>query len=203
MNVSQIVGKWYDKNKRNLPWRMTRDPYKIWLSEIILQQTRVNQGLDYYRRFVENYPTITDLANAPVDEVLRLWQGLGYYNRARNLHKTAILVSELFKGNFPTDYAEIRKLKGIGDYTAAAIASIAFDKAYPVLDGNVYRFLSRFYGVNTPIDSVYGKRNFYKLAADLIDHKNPGRHNQAFMEFGATICLPKNPLCEECPLSEA
>lgn len=203
MNVSQILAKWYDKNKRPLPWRRTCDPYKIWLSEVILQQTRVNQGFDYYLRFIEKYPSIVDLANAPVDEVLRLWQGLGYYTRARNMHKTAEIIRDLFKGNFPSEYDEIKKLKGIGDYTAAAIASIAFGLAYPVVDGNVFRFLSRFYGIHIPVDSTQGKKVFYKLANEMMDTAAPGKHNQAVMEFGALVCLPKNPLCKECPINES
>lgn len=200
---SKILRDWYGKNGRNLPWRTTRDPYKIWLSEVILQQTRVDQGLPYYHRFAETFPSIVDLANAPEDQVLRLWQGLGYYSRARNLHAAAKQVRDLHNGAFPASYPEIRSLKGVGDYTAAAIASFAFDLPYPVVDGNVFRFLSRFTGDATPIDSTAGKKHFTALASELLDPAHAAEHNQAIMEFGALHCKPANPLCESCPFQFA
>ena len=192
--------KWYKFNKRDLPWRETKDPYRIWLSEVILQQTRVQQGISYYNRFTEAFPAVRDLANATEDEVLKLWQGLGYYSRARNLHKTAKIITEKYAGNFPTEYSEIIKLKGIGPYTAAAIASIAFSLPYPAIDGNVYRVLSRYFGIDTPINSTVGKNQFQKLAEELLHTGDPGMHNQALMEFGALQCSPKSPDCNKCPL---
>jgi A/G-specific adenine glycosylase len=194
---SKIV-EWYDRNKRNLPWRDTTDPYKIWLSEIILQQTRVSQGLPYYQRFVDAYPTIAALASASEQEVLRLWQGLGYYSRARNLHKCAKEISTKFSGRFPGNHDSLKLLPGIGDYTAAAIASFAFKEQVAVVDGNVFRVLSRIYGIETPINSPKGKTAFTELANQLIGSKHPDLHNQAVMEFGATFCTPKNPACENC-----
>ncbi|CAN5441667.1 A/G-specific adenine glycosylase [soil metagenome] len=198
-DFSKILRAWYRKKGRDLPWRSTSDPYKIWLSEIILQQTRVDQGTPYYHRFIDNFQTINDLANAHEDKVLRLWQGLGYYSRARNLHHAAKQLKEQHQGKFPANYSEIRALKGIGDYTAAAIASFAFNLPHAVVDGNVYRFLSRFFGITTAIDSSKGKKQFAELADSLLDHKHAATHNQAIMEIGAMICKPKNPLCEECP----
>jgi A/G-specific adenine glycosylase len=200
---SRILRDWYRKNGRNLPWRTTRDPYKIWLSEIILQQTRVDQGLPYYLRFIEAFPRIEQLAAAPEDEVLRLWQGLGYYSRARNLQSAAKQVVSEFNGQFPADFISIKSLKGIGDYTASAIASFAFDLPHPVLDGNVYRFLSRFAGIETPIDSTDGKKAFASLAAELFDPQHAAEHNQAMMEMGALVCKPANPNCDDCPFSMA
>ncbi len=200
---SKILRDWYKKNHRVLPWRGTRDPYKIWLSEIILQQTRVDQGLPYFMRFVEAYPDIVRLADAHPDEVLRLWQGLGYYSRARNLHEAARQVRDQYSGVFPADYQALRKLKGIGDYTAAAIGSFAFDLPYPVVDGNVYRFLARFTGESTPIDSNPGKKKFAEIAASLFDPDHAAEHNQAMMELGATVCKPSNPACDCCPFSLA
>jgi A/G-specific adenine glycosylase len=193
----KIVG-WYLENKRDLPWRRTNDPYKIWLSEIILQQTRVIQGLPYYERFVKKYPTVKSLAGAPEQDVLRLWQGLGYYTRARNLHKCAKRVAESLGSRFPDSFSELKLLPGIGDYTAAAIASIAFKESVAVVDGNVFRVLSRLFGSETPINSPEGKKYFSELANQLIPEKNPDLHNQAMMEFGATFCTPKNPSCESC-----
>ncbi len=193
---------WFSVNKRELPWRETDDPYAIWLSEIIMQQTRINQGLSYYLKFIQNYPTVIKLAHAPEDDILKLWQGLGYYSRVRNLHHTAKIISSNFNGKFPDTYGELIKLKGIGEYTAAAIASIAFNQPHAVVDGNVYRFLSRLYGIETPIDTTIGKNEFKKLANKLIDIKNPGEHNQAMMEFGSLQCLPKNPNCESCPFQK-
>ena len=189
---------WYSHAFRPLPWRETRDPYAIWLSEIILQQTRVDQGLAYYHRFLELFPTVLDLANAPEDEVLRCWQGLGYYSRARNLHAAAKMIRDEMAGNFPSTHKEILSLKGVGPYTAAAISSIAFQLPHAVVDGNVYRFLSRLFGIETPIDSPKAQQQFSALAQELMDVKQPGNFNQAMMEFGATVCKPAAPLCEAC-----
>jgi len=198
--ISDKLIAWYKKNKRDLPWRNTNDPYKIWLSEIMLQQTQVAQGLSYYIKFTETFPTITDLAKAPEDKVMRLWQGLGYYSRARNLHAAAKVVAKNHKGKFPETYDEIKELKGIGDYTAAAIASIAYDLPHAVVDGNVYRVLSRLFNINTPINSSQGKKEFQLLADELLNHKHPAIHNSAIMEFGALWCKPQNPKCKNCPL---
>jgi A/G-specific adenine glycosylase len=192
---------WYQKNKRELPWRKTSDPYKIWLSEIILQQTRVNQGIDYYYRFIEKFPTVQDLAKASIDEVLLLWQGLGYYSRARNMYSSAKLIAENNNGNFPLTFSELKKLKGVGDYTAAAIASIVYNEAVPVLDGNVYRVLSRYYAIEVPVDIAKNKLLFLKHAENILDRRQPGIFNQAIMELGAIICTPKQPKCAECPIA--
>lgn len=202
MNVSKALLKWYDLNRRDLPWRTTSDPYIIWLSEIILQQTRVGQGLPYFQKFISKYPIISDLARAPEDEVMKLWQGLGYYSRARNLHATAKRVNEIYGGIFPSDYELIRQLKGVGDYTAAAIASMAFGQPRAVVDGNVYRVLSRLFSEKTPVDSAAGKKLFAHIANGLLDQKKPGNFNQAMMELGAMICKPANPLCVSCPLND-
>ncbi|MDP2336506.1 MAG: A/G-specific adenine glycosylase [Bacteroidota bacterium] len=196
------IHTWYSLYKRDLPWRKTRNPYFIWLSEIILQQTRIDQGLAYYLRFTEEFPTISSLADASEDQILKLWQGLGYYSRARNLHFTAKYIRQQLNGEFPGDYDSIRSLKGIGEYTAAAIASISFNLEYAAVDGNAYRVLSRFFGITEPIDSSAGKKIFTNLAKELIMGTNPGMHNQALMEFGALQCTPKNPDCLKCPLSE-
>ncbi|MDR0437105.1 MAG: A/G-specific adenine glycosylase [Bacteroidales bacterium] len=197
--MKKLLFDWFSQKKRDLPWRHTKDPYLIWLSEVILQQTQVVQGLSYYLNFSSKYPTIEDLANAPEDEVLKVWQGLGYYSRARNLHKTAKIVTETYNGIFPNNYDEIRALPGIGDYTAAAIASFAFDLCYPVLDGNVSRVISRMFGVITPIDTLAGKAELMKILNKQIDKKNPAEFNQAIMEFGAIQCKPRGTLCETCP----
>ncbi len=197
-SFSNRIIEWYEEYKRNLPWRNTKDAYLIWLSEIILQQTRVEQGTPYFNRFVEQYPTITDLANAPIDDILKLWQGLGYYSRARNLHETAIIIKNKFKGIFPDDYSEIIALKGIGEYTASAIASFAFDKPYPVVDGNVMRVVSRIFGIFTPIDAYEGKNKIYEIVNKLIDKNKPSDFNQAIMEFGALQCVPVKPKCDSC-----
>jgi len=196
------INTWYSAHKRALPWRETSDPYHIWLSEIILQQTRVQQGINYYHRFIEEFPTVFDLANASEDQVLKLWQGLGYYSRARNLHSTAQHIVNKYNGVFPNDYKTILSLKGIGPYTAAAIASIAFDLPYPAIDGNVYRIVSRYFGINSPIDSEKGKNEIYEIAKELMPGHNAGFHNQALMEFGALQCIPKAPNCSICPLIE-
>lgn len=193
----KIIG-WYDLNRRDLPWRNTKDPYKIWLSEIILQQTRIDQGINYYLKFIKRYPTITQLANADQDEVYKLWQGLGYYNRASNMLKTAKIVLSDYGGKLPTNYVELLKLPGIGSYTAAAIGSIAFGINKPVVDGNVFRVLSRLFAIKTPINSTKGKKEFEKLASELMDDNPPGEFNQAMMEFGALYCKPINPGCEKC-----
>ena len=198
MRFSIDLIQWYNKNKRDLPWRKTKDAYTIWLSEIILQQTRVDQGLSYFYKFIENYPTVNDLAKAPEEEVLKHWQGLGYYSRARNLHYTAKHITANYNGIFPNNYNEIIALKGVGEYTAAAISSFSFNQAYPVIDGNVYRVLSRVFGIEQAIDSTQGKKTFKTLAQELIDSKNPATYNQAIMEFGALQCTPKNPNCSNC-----
>ena len=197
-DISVKIGLWYDKNQRDLPWRHTQDAYRIWLSEIILQQTRVVQGMEYYLRFIERYPTVADLAKAEEDEVLKMWQGLGYYSRARNLHKAAKQVT----GNFPTNYDELIKLKGVGPYTAAAIASFSSDECVAVVDGNVYRVLSRLFDIETPIDSTKGQKEFLALATELLPTKGAGRHNQAMMELGALCCTPASPQCTDCPVAD-
>ncbi len=194
---------WYLQNKRDLPWRGLRDPYAIWLSEIMLQQTRVEQGLPYYNRFRAAFPTVQHLAEAPEEDVLKLWQGLGYYSRARNLHATAKYVWFDRGGEFPDSYSGLLELKGVGDYTASAIASICFDEPQAVVDGNVYRVLSRYFGVDEPIDGSSGKRLFRELAQQLIDHTQPGTYNQAIMEFGARQCVPRNPACSHCVLADS
>ncbi|MCB0771328.1 MAG: A/G-specific adenine glycosylase [Flavobacteriales bacterium] len=192
---------WYREHQRPLPWRADRDPYRVWLSEVILQQTRVDQGMAYWERIVARYPTVADLASAPEDEVLKHWQGLGYYSRARNLRTAAQQVVKEHRGAFPERYEALRGLKGVGEYTAAAIGSICFGLPEPVVDGNVYRVLSRVFGLSTPIDSTAGRKEFRALAATLLDPKQPGDHNQAVMELGATVCTPKTPRCSDCPLS--
>ena len=201
MEFSEVLIDWYQKNHRELPWRNSEDPYPIWLSEIILQQTRVAQGLPYFERFTEKYPTVQDLANAPIDDVLKLWQGLGYYSRARNLHTAAKQVVADFNGEFPANYKDLLSLKGIGPYTAAAIASFAFQLPHAVVDGNVYRVLARYYGVELPINRPSGQKYFQKLADEVLNQKRPDLHNQAIMEFGALQCKPQNPDCLSCPLS--
>lgn len=195
---SKKIVEWYQACHRDLPWRNTQDPYKIWLSEIILQQTRVLQGLPYYQKFIQYYPDITSLAEAKEQGVLRLWQGLGYYTRARNLHKCAREVVKNHDGRFPRTFGELKALPGIGDYTAAAIASFAFHQSVAVVDGNVYRVLSRVFGIDENIASPSGKKFFSELANKLIPIQDPGTYNQAVMEFGATHCLPQNPKCETC-----
>jgi A/G-specific adenine glycosylase len=200
-SISKSIVSWYQKNKRDLPWRNTKDPYLIWLSEIILQQTRVEQGLPYYERFSASLSSVKKFAAASEHDILKMWQGLGYYSRARNMHKTAKQVVETYGGKFPETYTELKQLKGIGDYTAAAIASFAFNLPHAVLDGNVYRLLSRFFGIETPIDTPQAKKQFAKLADDLMDKKNAALHNQAMMEMGAMVCKPKNPICDACPLA--
>ena len=199
-DISKILIDWYQDNMRNLPWRETTDPYKIWVSEIILQQTRVAQGLEYYLQFVKTFPTVYALAESSEKEVLKAWQGLGYYSRARYLHEGAKSVVTLYDGKLPETYKDIIAIKGIGEYTAAAVLSIAHNKPYAVVDGNVYRVLSRLFAIDTPIDTTAGKKRFAKLADELLDKSRPGKHNQAVMEFGALCCTPAQPLCQSCPL---
>ena len=196
---SETLIEWYGANGRDLPWRKTSDPYRIWISEIVLQQTRVAQGMDYFRRFMERFPDVTSLAEAPEDEVMRCWQGLGYYSRARNLHEAA----RSMNGRFPDTYQGVRALKGVGDYTAAAICSFAYQMPYAVVDGNVYRVLARYWGIDTPIDSTEGKKLFARLAQELLDPRRPALHNQAIMDFGALQCTPQSPACRECPLADS
>ena len=192
--------RWYTLNRRDLPWRETRNPYIIWLSEIILQQTRVAQGLPYFHAFMNKFPTVEALANAPEEDILRTWQGLGYYSRARNLHACARNIVIDRNGKFPDNYKGLLGLKGVGPYTAAAIASFAYREQVAVVDGNVYRVLSRFFGLDADISSHHGKKAFGKLANEIIPEKTPDKYNQAIMEFGALQCIPKNPNCQQCPL---
>lgn len=201
MQFQQDIISWYLVNKRDLPWRNTKDPYLIWLSEIILQQTRVAQGLPYFERFCQHFPTVFDLASADEQAVLNLWQGLGYYSRGRNLHQSAKYIVQNLNGEFPTSYAELLKLKGIGAYTAAAIASFSAGHVHAVVDGNVYRVLSRYFGVEEAIDTTIGKKVFAELADSLIQDVDPGIYNQAIMEFGAIQCKPARPDCDSCPLN--
>lgn len=202
MNFDKKLRTWYLENKRDLPWRTTTHPYYIWLSEIILQQTRVAQGMPYYFKFVKAFPSVEDLANASEEEVLKLWQGLGYYSRARNLQAAAKHVVNELNGNFPDSYKELMKLKGVGDYTASAVASFCYGEPVAVVDGNVYRVLSRIFGIDTPINSTQGKKQFKELAQELLDEKDPATFNQGLMEFGALHCTPQKPLCETCPFSQ-
>jgi len=211
-----IIRAWYEKNKRELPWRRTRDPYCIWISEVILQQTRVDQGIDYYKRFIETFPDVGSLALAGEDQVLKMWQGLGYYSRARNLHRAAKYILEQRGGVFPRTYNELLELSGVGPYTAAAIASICFGEARAVVDGNVARVIARLFGVDEPVNGPEGMKQVSRLARELLEEETPapysvihepegstgpGRHNQAMMEFGALQCIPHSPFCEACPLS--
>lgn len=194
------IEDWYARSKRDLPWRHTADPYKIWVSEVILQQTQVAQGLDYYRRFLERFPDVRQLALASEDDVLHQWQGLGYYSRARNMHQAA---KQILEQGFPNTYAGLLKLKGVGEYTAAAIASIAFGQPHAVVDGNVYRVLSRYLGDDTPIDTTQGRKLYRTLAHEMLDKRQPALYNQAIMDFGAMVCTPKSPAClQDCPLAE-
>lgn len=197
-----ILLKWNRQdNTRQMPWKGEKDPYKIWLSEIILQQTRVEQGLDYYNSFIRTFPDVHKLAKAPDEKVFKLWEGLGYYSRCRNLIFSARYISNELKGQFPTTYDDIKNLKGVGPYTAAAISSFAFNLPYAVVDGNVFRVLARIFGVSEPIDSTEGKKKFTELANQLLDKNQPGRYNQAIMDFGAVICKPL-PLCDRCPFQK-
>ncbi len=200
MKAVLLIVDWYQKNKRDLPWRNTRNPYLIWLSEVILQQTRVEQGLPYYLKFADKYPTVKKLAAAKDDDVMKLWQGLGYYNRAKNMLKTARIVVDDCKSVFPSTYNGLIELKGIGPYTAAAIASFAFDEPKAVVDGNVYRVLARVFGIDEPINGPKGKKLFAELAQEIMDTQAPSTYNQAVMELGATVCKPTSPKCGECVL---
>jgi A/G-specific adenine glycosylase len=201
-HFSSILLQWNrKKNNRQMPWKGEKDPYKIWLSEIILQQTRVEQGLDYYNKFIKAFPDVHKLAKAPAKKVFKLWEGLGYYSRCRNLIISAKYISKELKGNFPDSYEDIKALKGIGPYTASAISSFAFNLPHAVVDGNVYRVLARIFGIHTPVDSAAGKKKFVDLANKLLDKTWPGLHNQAIMDFGAVICKPV-PLCDQCPFKK-
>ena len=201
MSFNSNLTNWFDKNKRELPWRKSNDPYKIWLSEIILQQTQVKQGLPYYNKFLKNYPNIYELARSSENEVMKNWQGLGYYSRARNLHFPAKYIVHELNGIFPKKYIDLIKLKGVGDYTASAIASICFDESVAVLDGNVFRVLSRYFGIEIPVNSTHGIKHFKSLAKSLLPKKRIGDYNQAVMEFGALQCKPKLPNCRICPIN--
>lgn len=203
MSFNYLILIWFDENKRNLPWRETNDPYPIWISEIILQQTRVVQGWDYYVRFLERFPTVQELAKSDEQEILKLWQGLGYYSRARNLYETAKHIVVNCHGKFPTDFNALKKLKGVGDYTAAAIASISFNQAVPAIDGNAMRVYARYFNLSLDISDHKTKKYFFDLGLEIMDKKRPGDYNQAVMELGALICLPKNPKCEICPVNDS
>jgi len=202
MYIESEIINWYKKNKRDLPWRNTKNPYEIWISEVILQQTRVNQAIGYYYIFLENFPDVQALANASEYDILKVWQGLGYYSRARNLHSSAKYIVDELRGVFPQSYLELLKLKGIGNYTAAAIASFAFNEKVAVVDGNVFRVLSRLYAESTPINSAKGKKLFFDLATKLIENQEPYIFNQAIMEFGAMHCTVKSPDCPNCVVKE-
>jgi len=203
MRFSKTLIQWYLQNKRDLPWRNSTNPYIIWLSEIMLQQTRVAQGLPFFLRFTEAFPTVFDLANASEEQVLKLWQGLGYYSRARNLHKTAKQIAFELKGEFPKNYNDLLQLKGVGEYTAAAIASFAYNENVPVVDGNVFRVLSRYFDIETDIASAGGKKEFTQLASELLPKGKANEFNQAIMEFGALLCVPKNPDCQNCVFNDS
>jgi A/G-specific adenine glycosylase len=203
MIFSNRLIKWYLQHKRDLPWRETTNPYLIWLSEIMLQQTRVAQGIPYFFSFIEEFPTVFDLANASEEQVLKLWQGLGYYSRARNLHKTAQYIASEYNGVFPDNYNDLLKLKGVGEYTAAAIASFSYNEAVPVVDGNVFRVLSRYFDIDTDIALISTKKEFSALAYELIPKDNPATFNQAIMEFGALQCVPKSPNCGNCVFNDS
>ena len=198
---AQALTRWYAQNKRELPWRKTNDPYKIWIAEIILQQTTVSQGISYYERFLEKYGNVAALASAPVDDVLKTWQGLGYYSRARNLHHAACQVMETRGGKLPANYDEWLKLKGVGEFTAADLCALAFGECRPAIDGNGYRVLSRCHGIDTPINTTSGKKEFAALAQELITGCNPADFNQGLMDMGALQCVPRNPDCPLCPLA--
>ncbi|MEG1621844.1 MAG: A/G-specific adenine glycosylase [Alistipes sp.] len=201
-DFSNTLLAWYEAHQRDLPWRQTHDPYLIWISEAILQQTRVAQGLAYYQRFITQYPDIQTLASSSIDEVMKLWQGLGYYSRARNLHAAAQTIVAHFHGEFPRSYEEVRSLRGIGDYTAAAICAFAYNTPCAVVDGNVYRFFARLFNLDTPINTSAGHKLFAQIATSLIDTQQAALWNQAVMEFGALHCLPNQPLCTTCPFAE-
>lgn len=200
IDITTRLLNWYNINKRDLPWRESTDPYRIWLSEVILQQTRIIQGWDYYLRFTDRFPDVQSLAKAEEEEVLKLWQGLGYYTRARNLHAAAKQIMSQFKGVFPSEYSDILSLKGVGTYTAAAISSIAFNAPYAVIDGNVNRVITRLFAVKDPIDTAAGKKNISEIAHALLPYGQSGKYNQAIMDFGSLVCTPAGPKCADCPL---
>jgi A/G-specific adenine glycosylase len=197
-SLTEKLQEWYRSSHRELPWRKTKNPYKIWISEVILQQTRVEQGLPYYHQFIRQFPDVKSLASAPLHQVMKQWQGLGYYSRARNLHDASKQIVNEFRGKFPSGFDELLSLKGVGYYTAAAIASIAFNKPHAVVDGNVMRVLARLFAIDLPVNSTAGIQFFREKAHTILDKKNPSTHNQALMELGALICKPVNPLCNEC-----
>ncbi|MCB9001160.1 MAG: A/G-specific adenine glycosylase [Bacteroidales bacterium] len=201
MDFKEVLLDWYKKNGRELPWRGISTPYFIWVSEVILQQTRVNQGMEYYFRFISKFPDIESLANAPIDELMKVWQGLGYYSRARNLQAGARQVVSDYGGKLPETYEELLKIKSLGHYAAAAVASFAFNKVVPAVDGNVFRILSRVFGIFTPIGSTSARKEFFSLAQELISKENPAAFNQAIIDFGALVCTPRNARCETCPMS--
>jgi A/G-specific adenine glycosylase len=202
MDFNKIIIKWYNENRRELPWRETKNPYYIWISEVILQQTRVAQGLEYYNRFISTFPTIKDLANADIDKVMKIWQGLGYYTRARNLHSSAKQILTDYNGKMPSTYSELLKIKGLGPYSAGAIASFAYGEAVPAIDGNVYRVLSRVFGLFSSSETASGKKEFYNLTLELMDKENPDTFNQALLDFGALQCVPRSPNCADCPFQD-
>ena len=203
MNFNYLILSYFDKNKRDLPWRDTKDAFRIWLSEIILQQTRVDQGMKFYNNFIHEFETIFDLANADEQKVLKLWQGLGYYSRARNLHFTSQYIANELEGKFPDNFNDLKKLKGVGDYTAAAIASIVYNEAVPAVDGNMFRVFARYFNIDDDISLPKTKKIFWDLGLEIIDQKRPGDFNQAVMDLGATICTPKLAKCDSCPLNES
>lgn len=202
-SFAAVLLAWYEVHGRALPWRATAEPYRIWLSEVLLQQTRVEQGMPYYEKFVAAYPTVGDLAAAPLEQLMKLWQGLGYYSRCRNLHHTAQYIVNELAGEFPTTSKQLLALKGVGAYTAAAVASICFGEAVAVVDGNVYRVLSRYFGITTAVDTTLGKKQFQELATSLLPLHDVGSYNQAIMDFGALCCTPSLPGCGSCPLSQS
>jgi A/G-specific adenine glycosylase len=202
MGFSHLIMQWYGENKRDLPWRHTNDPYRIWVSEVILQQTRVEQGLAYYHRFVERFPDVESLARAEEEEVMKLWQGLGYYSRARNMHYSARALYRENQSRFPASYDEIRRMRGVGDYSASAISSIAYGEVQPVVDGNVLRVVARFVGIYEPVNTPAVRKKVREILEKLIDTDQPGIFNQAIMELGALVCKPKQPLCLHCPVGQ-
>ncbi len=202
MNTGKVLIDWYSKNKRDLPWRETRDPYLIWVSEIIMQQTRIRQGLPFYIKFTEQFPSVQKLAEATLDRVYLVWQGLGYYSRARNMHLTAQKIVSGYKGKFPESSAELLQLNGIGSYTAAAIASVCYNEKIPAIDGNVLRVISRLYNIENPVDKAMGKRMVSTISIDILGNNDPGSYNQAVMDLGALICTPTQPKCDKCPLAD-
>lgn len=202
LNITRLLSEWYKTNKRDLPWRRTGNPYQIWISEIILQQTRIEQGTPYFEAILGHFPDVKTLAESPLDDLLKHWQGLGYYSRARNMHTAANQIMHDFNGVFPDKYEKLIQLKGVGEYTASAISSIAFKEPRAVVDGNVYRVLSRLYAIDTPINSTKGKKLFASMADQILDRNHPDNHNQAMMDFGALQCTPNNPKCADCPMTD-